>query len=96
MYKIFELFRDAIEEWRWNCKAHNGEIIADSGEGVVNRGDCQRTLMSLIAAVRSGKFIITRATNEREKQATALVGPAVSARARQQLVRDGYSVRPLK
>ena len=96
MYKSFNLFQDGIGEWRWNGKAHNGEIIADSGEGVVNRGDCRRTLLSMINTIRSGKFIITIATNVREKQATALVGSAVSSRAQRQLVEDGYIVKPLE
>ena len=28
------------KEWRWNIKASNGNIIASSSEGYINRIDC--------------------------------------------------------
>lgn len=28
-------------EWRWRLKHHNGNIIADSGEGYFNKNDCE-------------------------------------------------------
>lgn len=36
----FEVFKDKASEWRWNLKADNNKIIADSGEGYVNKQDC--------------------------------------------------------
>lgn len=35
----FRLFRDKTGEHRWRLQAVNGEIIADSGEGYVNKED---------------------------------------------------------
>lgn len=34
-----ELFRDQGGEWRWHRKAPNGQLIADSGEGYINKDD---------------------------------------------------------
>jgi uncharacterized protein YegP (UPF0339 family) len=30
---LFHTYQDAAGEWRWQLKAANGEIVADSGEG---------------------------------------------------------------
>lgn len=35
-----EVYRDTQSEWRWRRVARNGEIVADSGEGLKNRVDC--------------------------------------------------------
>ena len=35
----FNLYCDNANEWRWNLKAANGKIIADSGEGYKNKAD---------------------------------------------------------
>lgn len=40
MSEHVELYRDDAGEHRWRLVAANGEIIADSGEGYVNRDDC--------------------------------------------------------
>lgn len=32
-----EVYRDAEKRWRWRRKAPNGAILADSGEGYVQR-----------------------------------------------------------
>jgi uncharacterized protein len=37
----FELYRDAVGQWRWRLRARNGEIVAESGEGYVRRADCE-------------------------------------------------------
>ena len=37
----FELYKDEAGEYRWRFRADNGEIIADSGEGYVNKSDCK-------------------------------------------------------
>ena len=37
----FELYRDAIGQWRWRLRAANGEVIAESGEGYTRRADCE-------------------------------------------------------
>jgi len=36
----FHVYKDNAGEWRWNLKAANGRIIADSGEGYKDRADC--------------------------------------------------------
>lgn len=35
----FRLYKDRAGEWRWNLKSTNGNIIADSGEGYINKAD---------------------------------------------------------
>jgi uncharacterized protein YegP (UPF0339 family) len=37
----FRLYKDAAGYWRWTLYASNGRKIADSGEGYVNKSDCQ-------------------------------------------------------
>ncbi len=34
------VYQDASEEWRWQLRAANNRIIADSGEGYHNKQDC--------------------------------------------------------
>lgn len=36
----YYIYKDRDSEWRWQLKASNGRIIADSGEGYRNRQDC--------------------------------------------------------
>jgi len=36
----FEVYRDHAYHWRWRLKAANHRIIADSGEGYINKNDC--------------------------------------------------------
>lgn len=38
-YKKFS-FKSMRKEWRWRIKARNGNIIASSSEGYINRLDC--------------------------------------------------------
>ena len=40
----FKIYKDKQGEWRWQFKADNGDIIADSGEGYTNKSDCQRAI----------------------------------------------------
>lgn len=35
----YEYYKDKREEWRWRLKAANGQTIAVSGEGYVNKAD---------------------------------------------------------
>ncbi len=37
----FEVYKDKSGEWRWRLKATNGQIIATSGEGYVNKSGCE-------------------------------------------------------
>jgi uncharacterized protein YegP (UPF0339 family) len=36
----FHVYKDDAGEWRWNLKAKNGRIVADSGEGYRDKHDC--------------------------------------------------------
>jgi uncharacterized protein YegP (UPF0339 family) len=38
----YEMYKDKAGEWRWRLKVDNGNIIADSGQGYVNKADCER------------------------------------------------------
>jgi uncharacterized protein YegP (UPF0339 family) len=44
---LVEVYEDAAGEWRWRAKADNGETVADSGEGYINRGDCLQIAKAL-------------------------------------------------
>jgi len=37
----FEIYKDKAGEYRWNLRADNYEIIADSSEGYINKSDCE-------------------------------------------------------
>jgi uncharacterized protein YegP (UPF0339 family) len=37
----FQLYEDKAGEFRWRLRANNGEIIADSNEGYVNKSDAK-------------------------------------------------------
>lgn len=34
------IYRDQANEWRWQARARNGEIVAVSGEGYKHHSDC--------------------------------------------------------
>jgi len=36
----FQVYKDKIGQYRWRLIATNGRVIADSGEGYVNKSDC--------------------------------------------------------
>ena len=38
----FRIYKDTSGYWRWSYRSTNGNVIADSGEGYVNRSDCLR------------------------------------------------------
>lgn len=39
-----ELYRDSRGDWRWRVRAHNGRILAESGEGYGKRIRAHRML----------------------------------------------------
>lgn len=51
-----EVYHDTKGEWRWRLKATNGKIIADSGEGYINKQDCLDTLARIIKGVKVEGF----------------------------------------
>ena len=36
----YEVYKGTNGQWRWRLFAANNQIIANSGEGYANRGDC--------------------------------------------------------
>ena len=48
----YEMYRDDSNkrEWRWRLRAANGNIIAVSGEGYANKGDCRDIIDSVKAS----------------------------------------------
>jgi uncharacterized protein YegP (UPF0339 family) len=36
----FNIYIDGSGTWRWQLVSSNGRVIADSGEGYVNKDDC--------------------------------------------------------
>jgi uncharacterized protein len=53
----FELFKDRQGQFRWRLKASNGKIIADSGEGYVQKSDCQHGI-DLVKSEAAGAGIM--------------------------------------
>ena len=40
----FETYADNAKEYRWRLKASNGQVIATSGQGYKNKGDCEHAI----------------------------------------------------
>jgi uncharacterized protein YegP (UPF0339 family) len=38
---VYVMYKDAAGYWRWRLFATNNKIVADSGEGYVNKTDCE-------------------------------------------------------
>ena len=47
-----QVYRDSKGEYRWSAKAANGEKVADSAEGYVNRSWAKRMAKELYPDVR--------------------------------------------
>lgn len=39
-----EIYRDALDRWRWRWLAKNGQVQADSGQSYADKRDCTRGL----------------------------------------------------
>jgi uncharacterized protein YegP (UPF0339 family) len=52
----FYTYKDTKGFWRWQLKATNGRIIADSGEGYVNYADCINGI-NLVASSNGTKIV---------------------------------------
>lgn len=48
----FEIYKDSAGEYRWRLKAGNGKVIADSGEGYVEKSDCVEAVWKIRSGVR--------------------------------------------
>ena len=55
----FELFRDRADEWRWRLVHHNGNIIADGGEGY-NRKRSARNGLESVRRNAPGASVVER------------------------------------
>ncbi|MFC1719283.1 YegP family protein [Candidatus Poribacteria bacterium] len=40
----FQVYKDRAGEYRWRLRANNNKIIADSGEGYVDKSECKRAV----------------------------------------------------
>jgi len=41
----FEIYQDAGGDFHWRFQANNGKIIAVSGEGYMNRSNCEHAII---------------------------------------------------
>lgn len=58
---VIEIYRRARlfgrPEWRWRARARNGEVLANSTEGYINRGDLDDELEELRLGFASAKIV---------------------------------------
>jgi uncharacterized protein YegP (UPF0339 family) len=58
---MVEMYQDSGGEWRWRVVADNGKVVADSGEGYINRVDCVHglhvTARQILEAAISGGLL---------------------------------------
>lgn len=52
-----EVYKDKKREHRWRMVATNGRIIAESGEGYKNHGDCWNTLNTVRTAISKCEIV---------------------------------------
>jgi len=43
----FEIYQDAIGDYRWRFQASNGNILAESSQGFNNRANCEHSILLL-------------------------------------------------
>lgn len=61
MRTVIEIYMDSRKEWRWRMKAHNGKIIADSGEGYKRKGNAEIAALKLVERMAKGDAKIVTA-----------------------------------
>lgn len=44
---LFHTYKDKADEWRWQLKAANGKVVADSGEGYSSLSDVRRAAQNV-------------------------------------------------
>lgn len=54
----FEIFQDNAGEWRWRLVAHNGNIIADSGEGYQSKQGVKRGIESVKKSAAKAQVLV--------------------------------------
>ncbi len=62
----FHYYQDVRGEWRWRFRATGGKIVADSGQGYVDKHDCLRG----IEIVRTEAATAEIVQDESEKSVT--------------------------
>ncbi len=53
MTNCYEIYKDTVGQYRWRYWSSNGNIIADSAEGYINKADCQRGIDIMKASYNS-------------------------------------------
>ncbi len=53
----FHVYKDRAGEWRWRLRVATGAIIADSGEGYVNRSDCLRGIQLVKSGASTAEIV---------------------------------------
>ena len=41
----FEIYQDTTGDFRWRFQSNNGKILAISGEGYINRANCEHAII---------------------------------------------------
>ena len=54
----FEQYRDANNQYRWRLVAANGRIIANSGEGYQNSGDCDHAVALVKSTTKDTPYVL--------------------------------------
>jgi uncharacterized protein YegP (UPF0339 family) len=55
----FEVYQDAVGEWRWRLKASNGQVVA-SGEGYKSKAGAKRGCEALQRAAKLARMVLQR------------------------------------
>lgn len=56
-FPSFLIYKDAVGEYRWRYQASNTLTIADSGEGYINKADCQHGIDLVKASTHSPVWV---------------------------------------
>lgn len=72
----FNVYRDNSGEYRWQLKAINGRIIAESGEGFNDRGNAIDSIQLVMSAVGSKHTIVTDNDTENPRNNDVIPTPS--------------------
>jgi uncharacterized protein len=64
-FPSFWMYKDNRGEWRWTYHARNGEPIAVSSEGYVNRADCRHSIDLMRASAAHEVWVPSALSNTR-------------------------------
>lgn len=54
---VVKVYKDQADEWRWKFVAGNNKIMADSGEGYLEKGDCQDACAHVLGGWITGHIL---------------------------------------